>query len=68
VRNETGALRSINHEFRSVRAGDSIEVGGSNYKVRKVVPPDAKRQIVGWVELTPIREKGPEGKEKSGAK
>lgn len=57
IRDETGALRKVDREFPSLRSGDSIEVGDSNYSVRKIVPADADRQIRGWVELTPIREK-----------
>lgn len=34
-----------------VAAGDILRYGNRGLKVRRVVPPDAERKIVGWVEL-----------------
>jgi hypothetical protein len=57
VPTETVVAKGIERNFSQLRAGDLVEVADSKYKVRKIVPPDAKRQVVGWVELTPIRKK-----------
>jgi hypothetical protein len=40
-------------DFQTVRAGDRLVIGDFVHDVRKIVPPDPKRHVTGWVELSP---------------
>ena len=48
-----------------IAEGDTVQlVRDYKFKVRKIVPPDKKRKIVGWIEFTPVYPYGVEDAKK----
>ena len=44
-------LEDIRKDSQKLRRGDKLQFGESEWVVRTVVPPDAERKTLGWVEL-----------------
>ena len=54
-------------DSETVRVGDHVRIADFAHKVRNIVPPDPKDQVIGWVELSPLPANDADGKDAGGS-
>ena len=54
----------VDYEYKKheLSVGDSFTMGSYKFTVAKIVPPDEKRRLIGWIELAHVKVESPKSK------